>query len=212
MALRGFRRQGICPYTVETDALGKEIETYGRGRVTPKAMKLTSSATSDTTTQYGDDGIAEEEVSQGNGSLTLDLTNLTLEDQAEIMGHTYVGEENHIVCNEGDKAPYCICSSIVPGVLNKKPYFRVSTYLRVSFAPVNDDFETKGQQVVFKGASLSGSFYPNKNGDWKDIREFEKFEDALKYFDQMLHITEADELKAEAAQPVETAWKAQGVV
>lgn len=209
MALSGFRRQGICPYDVKTDQLGNEVEEYGRGRVTPKAMKFTSSATSETSTQYGDDGIAEEEVSQGKGSLTLDLTNLTLENQADILGNKYIKEENHIICNDNDKAPYCICSSIVPGVLNKKNYFRVSTYLRVSFAPINDDFETKGQQVIFKGTSLSGSFFPNKDGDWKDVREFEKFEEALKYFGQMLHIPEADELST-AGQPVGAA-ATQGV-
>lgn len=196
MAFRGLRRQGFCPYTVETDALGNEIEVYGRGRVTPKVMKFTSSATSDTTTQYGDDTIAEEEVSQGNGSLTLDLANLTLEDQADILGHKYSKEENQMICNENDKAPYCICSSLVPGVLNKKNYYRVSTFLRVSFAPVDDDFETKGKQVIFKNPSLNGSFYPNKNGDWKDVREFEDVKEALKYFDKMLRITEAGELEA----------------
>lgn len=207
MAFRGLRRQGFCPYTVKTDDLGNEIETYGRGRVTPKVMKFNSSATSETTTINGDDGVAEEEVSQGNGSLSIDLANLTLEDQADILGHKYVKEENHIVCNKDDKAPYCICSSIVPGVLNKKNYFRVTTFLRVGLAPVDDDYETKGQQVVFKGTSISGKFYPNRDGDWKDIKEFEKFEEALEYFDQMLHITEADELSVAGVQAVETAPK-----
>jgi len=189
MAFRGLRRQGYCPYTVTTDAVGNELESYGTGKMLPKVMKFSGTPTSDTVTLYGDDSIAEEETSQGNGSLTVDLTELALADQAAMLGHKY-SEEEGMVCGQDDAATYCICSSIVPGVLNKKPFFRVVTYLRVRFAPVNDDYETKGQQVSYKTPSLSGSFYPNKDGNWKNVREFADFDAALAHFRTMLKMEE----------------------
>lgn len=190
MAFKGLRRQGYCTMTVTTDESGKEVEALGRGKVLPRVMKLTGSATSDTATIYGDDTVAEEEVTQGSGSLTVDLCNLTLEDQAALGGHTY-SEEKGLVCNDGDTPPYCRCSSIVPGVLNNKPYFRVTTYMRVKFAPVNDDYETKGKSTVYKNPSLAGSFFKNMDGDWRNIKEFTEFDAALAYFKQMLNITES---------------------
>ena len=157
--------------TVTTDDSGKEIETLGTGKVLPKVMKLTGSATSDSVSLYGDDTLAEEEVSQGSGSISVDLCNLTPEDQAALGGHTY-SEENGLICNGDDQAPYCRCASIVPGVLNNKPYYRVITYLRVKFAPVNDDYETRGQTTSFKNPSLAGSFFKNADGDWRNVKEF----------------------------------------
>ena len=84
MAFKGLRRQGYCTMTVTTDESGKEIETLGTGKVLPKVMKLTGSATSDSVSLYGDDTLAEEEVTQGSGSLSVDLCNLSLEDQADL--------------------------------------------------------------------------------------------------------------------------------
>ncbi len=191
MAFKGLRRQGYCTMTVTTDDSGKEIETLGTGKVLPKVMKLTGSATSDSVSLYGDDTLAEEEVSQGSGSLSVGLCNLTLEDQAALGGHTY-SEENGLICNGDDQAPYCRCASIVPGVLNNKPYYRVITYLRVKFAPVNDDYETRGQTTSFKNPSLAGSFFKNADGDWRNVKEFSgdgAEADALAHFLKMLNIT-----------------------
>lgn len=189
MAYKGLRRQGYCIMEVTTDADGNEQEALANGRGLPKVMKFTGSATSDTATIYGDDGVAEEDVSMGNGSLTVDLCNLTLEDQAALCGHTYT-EERGLVCNEDDAPPYCRCSSIVPGVLNGKPYFRVITYMRVKFTPVNDDYETQGNNVSYKNPSLAGSFFRNKDGDWRNIKEFSDFQAAFAYFKVMLNIPE----------------------
>lgn len=192
MAFKGLRRQGYCTMEVTTDESGKEVETLGKGKVLPKVMKLTSSATSDSVSLYGDDTLAEEEVTQGNGSLTVDLCNLTLEDQAALGGHTYSAEKG-LVCNGDDQAPYCRCASIVPGVLNNKPYYRVVTYMRVKFAPVNDDYETRGQTTAFKNPSLAGSFFRNKDGDWRIEKDFSGDDAeaaAMAYFKQMLNITE----------------------
>lgn len=177
--------------TVTTDDSGKEIETLGTGKVLPKVMKLTGSATSDSVSLYGDDTLAEEEVSQGSGSISVDLCNLTPEDQAALGGHTY-SEENGLICNGDDQAPYCRCASIVPGVLNNKPYYRVITYLRVKFAPVNDDYETRGQTTSFKNPSLAGSFFKNADGDWRNVKEFSgdgAEADTLAHFLKMLNIT-----------------------
>lgn len=192
MAFKGLRRQGYCTITVTTDESGKEVETLGKGKVLPKVMKLNGSATSDSTAIYGDDTLAEEDVAQGTGSLSVDLCNLALEDQAALCGHTY-SEEKGLVCNGDDEAPYCRCASIVPGVLNNKPYYRVVTYMRVKFAPVNDDYETKGQTTTFKNPSLAGSFFKNADGDWKNTKEFSgdtAEADAMAYFKKMINITE----------------------
>lgn len=192
MAFKGLRRQGYCPYTVDRDKDGNEVENLGTGKVLPQVMKFSASPTSDTTTIYGDDAVAEEEVAQGNGGLTVDTANLSLEDQAALCGHRY-SETEGMVCADGDVAPFCRCASLVPGVLRKKPFYRVVTYLRVSFAPVNDDYETRGKTISYKTPTLSGSFYPNCDREWKDVREFEDAAAALAYFNQMLNITAAAE-------------------
>lgn len=166
MAKVSLKNAKYCPVTVTTSE-GTESETYGTTATLSKAIRATVTINSTDTTLYADDAIAEYISEFVDGSITFEGDDIEDAVAADIMGATLDSESGEITYKGGDSAKYIRLGFIVGRIKNNAKQYKAIIYTRVKFNPMGDDFETKGQTIVFKTASLSGKIMRNAADEWK---------------------------------------------
>lgn len=145
-----------------------EGNTYSNGFVVAKAINFTGTPNKNEVELYADDGVAETDRSVKDWGTSLGVDDLSLENQAKLLGHTYVkptGDDN-------TGTP----ESIEIGTDDEPPFFGMGFYKRrkkngvVSFEAIwlykvqntepTENAETKGDTTNFQTATIEGKAYP----------------------------------------------------
>ena len=100
MALCGLKNLYYAVMTVGTGG----AETYGTPKKIGNAVSVDISPSIQTTSLYGDDMAVATDVSLQEIRVTIETTDIPLEDQAALLGHTYSGEQ--LTAKMSDTAPY----------------------------------------------------------------------------------------------------------
>lgn len=146
-----------------------EGNEYTEGFVLAKAINFTGTPNKNDVELYADDGIAETDKSVKDMGTSLGVDDLSLENQAKVLGHTYVKET-------GDSGVEGTPESIEIGTEDEAPFFGVGFYKRrkkngvVSFTVIwlykvqhsepTENAETKGDTTNFQTATIEGKAYP----------------------------------------------------
>lgn len=112
---------------------------------------------------YGDDGVDEKASEFVSGTLSLNVTDLTDEITAEMLGKKK-DTDGVIFSNTADDPPY-----LAIGFRAKKPRGRfkyVWLYL-VKFKVPSESYQTKGDGIEFKTPELEGTIIADAGGNWK---------------------------------------------
>lgn len=125
-------------------------------------------------TLYADDGPYEADTVLGDVTITIETADLSLEQQAELLGHTI--SKGVLVSKSSDKAPY-VAIAFESGKSNGA--IRYVKVLKVRFEEQQDSTKTQGNKVAFQTPKLEGKAVCRLyDGQWKrtadtDATEFD---------------------------------------
>lgn len=171
MARIGLKYPRYAVVTVSVDeTTGAETETYGTVKTAGRAVSADLSINVSNNKFYADDNVAESDPAFIDGTLTMGLDELENAVAAELCGATLesgTGGSGDITFGEGDAAPYVRWGFVVPIIHRGARKWLGIVLLRVKFGPPQDSFQTKGQNVEFAGASITGDIMKNADGKWR---------------------------------------------
>ena len=166
MAKVGMRRARYCKITVTEDDTGKDVESYGEVKTFSKAIRANTSVNAAQADLYADDGLAETASEFIDGSLTFEGDDIEDSVEADVTGAT-VNERGDVENSGDDMAPYLRFGFIVRRYKGNKSQYRGVVFPKLKFDPIPDDYETKGQSIVFKTLTVTAKFLMNAAGKWR---------------------------------------------
>lgn len=184
MAKISLQKPMYSKIKVNIDADGKESEELSEAKVLSKAIRSTVTINSTDLSLYADDSIAEYVAEFVDGQITFEGDDLEDSVIADVMGASIDSGKGVITFKADDNANYIRLGFIVGRIKGNKKQYKAVIYTKIKFDPIQDDFETKGQTIVFKTSTLSGKIMRNADGIWKLATvwddEYEKAENFLK--------------------------------
>ncbi len=168
MAKIGLAKPRYSKVTLSRDESGKEIETYGPGKMFSMAVDLTTSLNMAKTKLHADNGVARMVSEFIDGSISFTADELEREVEADITGADLDQETGKLTNREDDAEQYIRFGVTVTRMnrQNKKQYCAV-IFPRVMFDIPADDYETKGESIAFKTTTLTGEILRNVDGEWR---------------------------------------------
>lgn len=148
MARIGVKNLTVFPITKDDH----EGTTYGTAVKLPPLMKVSLNAKTVEGSLYGDDRQVEGNFGITGYDITVDTTDLTPEQIATLLGHKK-DSKGGITVNADDEAPYVAVAFESKRSNGENQY--VVLY-KVKFSPLNEEFETKGENITYKTPSLTG--------------------------------------------------------
>lgn len=166
---------------------GKTI-SYSEGKVMAEAMKVDVKWDKAGGELYADDHLSESDDSVTGGKVTYGVNDLSLENQAGVLGHTYT-EEDGLVEADSDTAPY-----VGSGFYGKKILHGIVSWVamwicKVQFSQPDESLETKGKTTKFSTPSIEGKIMQASDGKFRIIKEFTTEAEALAWVDAKAGIT-----------------------
>ncbi|MGF7036598.1 phi13 family phage major tail protein [Paenibacillus mucilaginosus] len=126
------------------------------------SAKITPSST--TETLYADDGAAETATALGEITVEINLKDLTLDQQAELLGGTII--DGILVKKDSDTAPY-----VAVAFRSKKSNgkYRFKWLLKGRFSLPAEEYKTQGDKPEFQTPVISGVFVKREFDGWWEV-------------------------------------------
>ncbi len=166
MAKVGMRRARYCKITITEDDTGKDVESYGEVKTISKAIRANTSVNAAQADLYADDGLAETASEFIDGSMTFEGDDIEPAVEAEVTGVTLT-EAGELKNSGDDTSPYLRFGFIVRRYKGNKSQYMGIVFTKLKFDPIPDDYETKGQSIVFKTLTMTAKFTTNTEGIWR---------------------------------------------
>lgn len=155
MARIGVRNLHVFPLTKD-DASGA---TYGTAVKCAPLMKVSLTAKTSEGSVYGDDRQVDGNFGITGYDIVIDTTDLTPDQQSLLLGHKKDSKGGITVSTE-DEAPYVGVAFESKRSDGKNEY---SVLYKVKFSPINEEYETKGENITYKTPSLVGKAIAREN-------------------------------------------------
>lgn len=167
MALIGLKNFYYAPITEDPD--GGQT-TYGTPKKIGNAVSVDINPTVNKSQLYGDDMAVATATSLGEIAMSVETTDIPLEDQAVLLGANYDSVNNTIISKSSDVAPY------VGLAFESEKHdggIRCVKLLKGKFAPSQETINTKGENLEFQVPKIDGTFVARQSdGAWKKIKDF----------------------------------------
>lgn len=163
---------------------------YTESREIGPGATFSGTPTSGDVKDYGDDRTLLTDVSVTGGTLSAELNEPTLGNEAWLLGHTY-SETDGMLRNINDIPPY-----VGVGLVGKSKkdndtvIYRAKVYLKAQFKEPTDESSTKQESVTFSHTTLEGNLFQLENGDWKQEKDFATLAEAKTYLNGIIGVTE----------------------
>lgn len=196
MAKKGL--QYVCMAKLQEDG------THAEGFYVGPSAKLTATASTNTTKDFGDNRAVVTDTSVTTGTISIEVNEFTNKTYAGALGHQYDEEKDIVTCNSNDAAPYMGVACIGEST-GEKPYKAV-IYPRVQFKEPTNEYETKQEQVSYTHTTLEGYFYTLENGNYSIKVGFETEKEAKDFINEKFKIQAGNpgqETGGEAKEDVE---------
>ncbi|MCD7736962.1 MAG: hypothetical protein LUI07_08405 [Lachnospiraceae bacterium] len=191
MAKIGF--EYIVAGALDTDnSVSAATAAYTNTREIGPGANVNGSPTSSDVKDYGDDRVVATDVSVTGGTLSLELNEPSLENEAWILGHS-VDADGAILRNTNDIPPYVGIGFVGKSrKLDNTTAYRAKIYLKAQFKEPSDENATKQDSVSFSHTTMEGNLFQLENGDWKLDKVFETLAEAKAYVDEILCMSAAE--------------------
>lgn len=150
--------------------------TYGTPVKIAGAVSVDINPSVNFATLYGDDAPFAADSSMSEITVTIESCDLTLEDQAALLGHTVNSTTKQLVAKASDTAPY------VALLFEAKKHNGNTRYVKLlkgKFAPTQETMQTKGESVTYTTPRLEGRFVAREyDGAWKRVADSDNTESA----------------------------------
>ncbi|MDK2813855.1 MAG: hypothetical protein PWQ08_1110 [Clostridiales bacterium] len=183
MAMKGHNRQGYALITETKAADGTVTETITPGTLTTHVVNFTGARGASPVESYAGDELEDEE-QETTGDVKIELSQLSLKDEAAFGGHTYNTETNKMSEKKGDTPPFMRYCAIGVGRSGETKsamadFYRLLMYYKVKFSPVDDNLKTREKMTTFQNHTASGTCFPNCDGNIREKQDFATFPEAL---------------------------------
>ncbi len=176
MALIGLKNLHYAVITIGTGG----TETYATPQKIGEAVSVDINPSVQTASLYGDDMSVATDTTIREISVTIETTEIPLENQAELLGHTYA--EGQMTANMSDIAPYV---ALLFEADKHNGGIRCVKLLKGKFAPTQETINTRGDSLEYQVPSLTGTFVAKANGDWKKVKDFAKDADTASWYESV---------------------------
>ena len=150
--------------------------TYGTPVKIAGAVSVDINPSVNFATLYGDDAPFAADSSMSEITVTIESCDLTLEDQAALLGHTVNSTTKQMEAKASDTAPY------VALLFEAKKHNGNTRYVKLlkgKFAPTQETMQTKGESVTYTTPRLEGRFVAREyDGAWKRVADSDNTESA----------------------------------
>lgn len=167
MAKIGLFKPKYSKITLGTDAQGNDTETYGPVKPFAKAISATTSVNTSKVKLYADDGVAEMANEFVSGQITFNADDLEDSVEADIAGATVDETDGSFRNKDTDTPQYIRFGFMIRRMKNNVMQYRAVIFPKVLFDVPADDYETKGETIVFKSTTITGEIMRNKDHDWR---------------------------------------------
>lgn len=167
MAKIGLFKPKYSKITVGTDENGNETESYSAAKVFAKAISTTTSINTSDAKLYADDSVAETANEFVSGQLTFVGDDIEDAVEADISGAIVDETTGAIKNKDTDNAPYVRFGFLIRRKKNNEIQYRAVIFPKVKFSVPADDYETKGESIVFKSTTVVAEIMRNVEHDWR---------------------------------------------
>lgn len=158
-------------------------ESYELPKKIGHAVSVDINPTTETAYLHGDDMAVETDTAMKEVTVTIETTDIPLEDQAALLGHTY--NDGELTASMSDEAPYV--ALLFESTKSGGGGIRCVKLLKGKFAPSQETINTRGERLEYQTPSLEGTFVAAANGAWKIIKDFEKGADTSSWYKSVLN-------------------------
>ena len=161
--------------------------THTGGKVLGKAVKVSASYEKNDVKLYADDGLVESDTSFKSGKLTAEIYGLSLEDRADLLGHTKLSpEKSGFTAKVTDAALY-----VGFGFYARRSDSKYVTlfYSKIKFSEPKDEMETRGETIAYKNNELEADIVGDDLGQFVEIQEFAEETAAVTYLNGKVGIS-----------------------
>lgn len=180
MAKIGFRYVRWGEIATEPESA---VPTYETAVTVGKAVSGNLQWTRATAEFYADDSLAESIDEIVGGTYTMDVDNVSLENQATMTGATWDGTHSKLVNNVGVEAPYGGLGGVQVlmhnGALKYRGYFFPKTKAN---AP-DETYNTRSNSPSFGTEPLNFTLFADNTDRIREVAEFDTFEAAKAFVD-----------------------------
>ena len=169
----------------EKNAKSADTVKYKNAKVIGPAANANGTPNVSDVKDYGDDNTVETDTSVTGGTISLELNEPTMENEAWLLGHKTT-EEGGMIRNGEDIAPYVGVGFVGKSKRNGKMVYRSKIYLKSQFKVPNDENATKQESITFNHTTMEGNLFLLENGDWKIENEFESLAEAKAHVNKVL--------------------------
>ena len=139
----------------ESVSSGTTTETYDTPVKLGHAISVDINPNIETATLYGDNMAVATKTKLKEIAITIDTTNIPLEDRAILLGHSYDSTKGAVTVKGDDAPPYVALLFEATTADDKSHYYK---FYKGKFAPSQQQIETAGESVNWQTPSMEGTF------------------------------------------------------
>lgn len=194
MAKVGFEYTVIGKLTAETDT-DPATCAYTAGMYMGPNAAFNFTPNANDVKDYGDDRVVETDTSVIDGTVSIEHNEITMEQEAYILGHTIVEASNntpaHIVSKSTDIAPYLGIGMVGKSKRSGTNMYTAKFYYKTQFREPSDENASKQDSTSFTHTTIEGNMFTLQDGSWKDSAEFDTLAAAKAWLNDKVGISEA---------------------
>lgn len=156
---------------------------YGEAVVLGKLAKVETSIQMASGVSHGDDGVAERMDLFIGGTANVEVTDMTLEDEAIVYGASYNEETKELGYGSDDIIPYGGIAYIKVSARNNKIIYRGFWYPKVKASYTTRTATTRTDSITMANTPLMFNIFEPNVGKWEESTEFATFAEAKAWCD-----------------------------
>ena len=158
---------------------------YTGAKKPAKAVSCKVDISTSDATLYADDALAESDTAFQSGTVTIEIDDEDTQTMADLLGHE-VGEDNEMVRNANDTAPYVGFGRVVVKMVNGVRKYKVEFLAKVKFAEPSQEDQTKGESVEFSTTEIEGTVAALASGVWSKTKTLDTQAAAIEYLEGLM--------------------------
>lgn len=163
------------------------VPTFDTGLVIGKAVSTNLAVKNSEGELYADDKLAEYKSEFSSADLTMEVDNITLENQAKLYGATYA--DNEMSHSASDVAPYGGIGGYQVLQVNNTAKYRAWFFPKARASVPDWSGNTKGNSISFGTEPMKLKVMAPNYGPWYYVKEFDTEAAAQAYVDTKLGVT-----------------------
>ncbi len=142
---------------------------------------------------YGDNRRVKYKKKFKNANVTVGTTIIPKEAESVMFGRKEPEDDGGVISKGTDEANYVGFGCYATEEDETSIKYTAVWLHKVKFTDPGDEFETEGENIVFKTPSLTGSAETLSTGEWREKKQFDTEEEAVEWVKSKANITDAQQ-------------------